>query len=150
MATGERLNFTGEFLRAHAPSAVLQPWPNPYGNPAVFLAGVGARMTEVAGEVADGFFAHSFTTERYLREATLCSRDASSPATMGSGFRSEWFAANRHRHNGPRYQLPMQPDGPKSLSMDQPQRIVRSLSCTGGMRSVTSSTPCPKPTNGRT
>ena len=28
-------------------------------------------MTEVAGEVADGFICHPFTTERYLREVTL-------------------------------------------------------------------------------
>jgi probable F420-dependent oxidoreductase len=28
-------------------------------------------MTRVAGEVADGFFLHGFTTERYLREVTL-------------------------------------------------------------------------------
>src|SRR5204862_5710564 len=29
------------------------------------------RMTEVAGEVADGMLVHGFTTERYLREVTL-------------------------------------------------------------------------------
>jgi probable F420-dependent oxidoreductase len=28
-------------------------------------------MTEVAGEVADGFLCHGFTTEKYLREVTL-------------------------------------------------------------------------------
>ena len=28
-------------------------------------------MTEVAGEVCDGFFCHAFTTEKYLREVTL-------------------------------------------------------------------------------
>ena len=28
-------------------------------------------MTQVAGEVCDGFIAHGFTTERYLREVTL-------------------------------------------------------------------------------
>ena len=28
-------------------------------------------MTEVAGEVADGFICHPFTTERYLRDVTL-------------------------------------------------------------------------------
>ena len=28
-------------------------------------------MTEVAGEVCDGFFCHGFTTEKYLREVTL-------------------------------------------------------------------------------
>jgi probable F420-dependent oxidoreductase len=37
----------------------------------VILAGVGPRMTQIAGEVADGFFLHGFTTERYLREVTL-------------------------------------------------------------------------------
>ena len=31
----------------------------------------GGRLTEFAGEVADGFVAHGFTTERYLREVTL-------------------------------------------------------------------------------
>lgn len=28
-------------------------------------------MTEVAGELCDGFFCHAFTTEQYLREVTL-------------------------------------------------------------------------------
>jgi probable F420-dependent oxidoreductase len=37
----------------------------------VFLAGVGELMTEVAGEVCDGFICHGFTTEKYLREVTL-------------------------------------------------------------------------------
>jgi len=39
----------------------------------VFLAAVGEKMTEVAGEVADGMLVHGFTTERYLREVTLAS-----------------------------------------------------------------------------
>ena len=39
--------------------------------PRIFLAGVGALMTEVAGEVCDGFICHGFTTERYFREVTL-------------------------------------------------------------------------------
>jgi probable F420-dependent oxidoreductase len=37
----------------------------------VFLAGVGPHMTEVAGEVCDGFIAHGFTTEKYLREVSI-------------------------------------------------------------------------------
>jgi probable F420-dependent oxidoreductase len=41
------------------------------GPPPIVLAGVGARMTEVAGEVCDGFLFHPFTTQRYLREVTL-------------------------------------------------------------------------------
>ncbi len=43
----------------------------PYGPPKVFLAAVGERMTEVAGEVCDGLICHRFTTERYLREVTI-------------------------------------------------------------------------------
>jgi probable F420-dependent oxidoreductase len=42
-----------------------------FGVPRIFLAGVGELMTEVAGEVCDGFICHGFTTERYLREVTL-------------------------------------------------------------------------------
>ena len=42
-----------------------------YGAPRVFLAAVGPKMTEVAGEVADGMIVHAFTTETYLRETTL-------------------------------------------------------------------------------
>ncbi|MHB8439939.1 MAG: LLM class flavin-dependent oxidoreductase, partial [Acidimicrobiales bacterium] len=37
----------------------------------VFVAAVGAKMTEVAGEVADGLLAHGFTTARYMREVTV-------------------------------------------------------------------------------
>jgi probable F420-dependent oxidoreductase len=50
---------------------MFDPGPNPFGNPRIFLAAVGEKMTEVAGEVADGVLAHGFTTERYLREVTV-------------------------------------------------------------------------------
>src|SRR5206468_3565886 len=36
----------------------------------VVVAGVGPRMTEVAGEVADGFMVHPFTTPEFLRTTT--------------------------------------------------------------------------------
>ena len=36
-----------------------------FGAPKVYLAGVGELMTQVAGEVCDGFIAHGFTTEKY-------------------------------------------------------------------------------------
>lgn len=42
-----------------------------FGVPKIFLAGVGQLMTEVAGEVCDGFICHGFTTEKYLREVTI-------------------------------------------------------------------------------
>ena len=49
----------------------FSPGENPFGPPPVWIAAVGERMTETAGAVADGVLAHTFTTERYLREATL-------------------------------------------------------------------------------
>lgn len=69
--TGERLAFRGEFYKHTLMTPFFDPGPNPHGNPPIYLAGVGGLMTEVAGEVADGFLCHNFTTERYLREVTL-------------------------------------------------------------------------------
>lgn len=66
-----RLNFRGEFYSHTLMTPFFAPDPNPYGQPKVMLAGVGARMSEVVGEVADGFLGHSLTTARYLREVIL-------------------------------------------------------------------------------
>ncbi len=70
-ADGSRLAFRGQFYRHTLMTPMFDPGPNPYGNPRIFVAAVGQRMTEVAGEVADGLLAHAFTTERYLREVTV-------------------------------------------------------------------------------
>lgn len=70
-ATGTPLRFRGEFYTHTLMTPFFDPGPNPHGNPPIFLAGVGELMTEVAGEVADGFLCHGFSTERYLREVTL-------------------------------------------------------------------------------
>ena len=68
---GDKLDFRGEFYRHTLMTPFFNPGPNPYGKPKVFLAAVGERMTEVAGETADGILLHGFTTERYVREVTL-------------------------------------------------------------------------------
>ena len=70
-ATGESLRFLGEHYTHTLMTPFFNPGPNPHGNPPIILAGVGPLMTKVAGEVADGFFVHGFTTERYLRQTTL-------------------------------------------------------------------------------
>ena len=71
---GTKLDFRGEFYK----HTLMTPFFTPdkgdlagFGPPKVFLAGVGELMTEVAGEVCDGFICHGFTTEKYLREVTL-------------------------------------------------------------------------------
>ena len=50
---------------------MFTPTNNPHGAPRVILAAVGPKMTEVAGEVADGLLVHGFTTPRYLANVTL-------------------------------------------------------------------------------
>ena len=69
--TGAPLAFRGDFYTHTLMTPMFDPGTNPYGNPAILLAGVGGLMTEVAGEVGDGLLVHAFTTERYLREVTL-------------------------------------------------------------------------------
>jgi probable F420-dependent oxidoreductase len=68
---GVPLDFRGEFYRHTLMTPFFNPGPSPYGLPSIFLAGVGPRMTEMAGEVADGFIVHPFGTERSLRELTI-------------------------------------------------------------------------------
>ena len=68
---GAPLAFEGEFYRHTLMTPMFDPGPNLYGDPPIFLAGVGPRVTEVAGELADGFFVHPLNTERSLRNLTL-------------------------------------------------------------------------------
>ena len=69
--TGGKPDFAGDFYTFNLMSPFFDPGPNPHGNPPIVMAAVGPLMTEAAGEVADGILCHGFTTERYLREATL-------------------------------------------------------------------------------
>lgn len=68
---GTLLDFRGDFYTHTLMTPFFSPGPNPHGPPKVFLAAVGTRMAEVAGEVGDGMLVHPFTTERYLKEVTL-------------------------------------------------------------------------------
>jgi len=69
--TGEKLSFRGDFYTHTLMTPFFSPAAHPYGAPPVYLAGVGEKMTEVAGEVCDGFFFHPLTSDRYLAEVTL-------------------------------------------------------------------------------
>ena len=65
------LSFEGEFYSHTLMTPMFTAPSNPAGAPRVYLAAVGPKMTEVAGEVGDGLIAHAFTTERYFREVTI-------------------------------------------------------------------------------
>jgi probable F420-dependent oxidoreductase len=68
---GSRLDFRGEFYSHTLMTPVFHPGPNPHGLPRIFCAGVGPRMTEVVGEVADGFFVHPFHTVDFLCSSSI-------------------------------------------------------------------------------
>jgi probable F420-dependent oxidoreductase len=68
---GTKLDFRGDFYQHTLMTPFFDPGPSEFGPPSVFVAAVGEKMTEVAGEVADGMLVHPFTTEEYLRQVTL-------------------------------------------------------------------------------
>ncbi len=65
------LDFHGEFYTHSIMIPAFDPGPNPYGPPPVYTGGFGPLMTQVAGEVSDGFIAHPFSTRKSLLENTM-------------------------------------------------------------------------------
>ena len=73
--TGERLSFRGEFYTHTLMTPFFNPGPNKFGAPPIFLAGVGPKMVEVVGEVADGFLVHPLHSPSFLDAVTLPALD---------------------------------------------------------------------------
>jgi probable F420-dependent oxidoreductase len=69
--TGERLDFRGEFYSHTLMPPLFNPGPVEGGPPPVWLAGVGPRMVETAGAVADGFLSHPLLSRSYLTDVLL-------------------------------------------------------------------------------
>lgn len=106
---GAELDFHGQFYRHTLMTPMFTPAGRDFPAPAVRVAAVGPKMTEIGGEVADGLIAHGFTTERYLREVTLPTLerglsksgrarsefDISAPIIVVSGMDEEAFVASR-------------------------------------------------------
>lgn len=65
------LNFDGEFYRHTLMTPMFNPGPNPFGKPPILLGAMGPRMTEVAGEVADGIIVHPFNTLPFVLDQQL-------------------------------------------------------------------------------
>ena len=87
----ERLDFRGEFYRHTLMTPLFMPDPSPWGPPPIMLAGVGAAMTRMVGEVADGLFVHPFHSPEFLRATTL---PALAEGWTRSGRRREDFTIN--------------------------------------------------------
>ena len=88
----------GRVLLAHAHGAVLQPGPNPHGNPQIMLAAVGPLMTETAGEVADGSSStasrpRAICARRRCRRSSAASRRPGAPARVSRSPRPAFVVA---------------------------------------------------------
>jgi len=68
---GSRLDFCGEFYTHNLMPPMFSPGANPYGSPPIYLGGVGAKMVEMVGEVADGLLVHPLNTPGFLNNVTL-------------------------------------------------------------------------------
>lgn len=68
---GSKLNFEGEYYRHTLMTPMFNPGPNEYGVPPIMLGALGPKMTEVAGEVADGLIVHPFNSMPFLEEKAL-------------------------------------------------------------------------------
>ena len=69
---GERLAIDGEHYRFTKLQPFFNPGPIAHPEIPVWLGAVGPKMSELAGEVADGLITHpTNTSPRYLRDATL-------------------------------------------------------------------------------
>ena len=69
--TGEPLNFRGEYYKLTLMSPFFNPGPISRPGIPIYIAGVNPGLARLAGELADGFVAHPFHTEAYLRQVLL-------------------------------------------------------------------------------
>jgi probable F420-dependent oxidoreductase len=65
---GTRPAFRGEFYRFTLMSPFFNPGPIDHPDVPIYLAGVGAGMTRLAGEVADGLIVHPLHSRSYLAD----------------------------------------------------------------------------------
>lgn len=85
---GVPLDYESEYYRHSKMQPMFTPKPNPYGAPDIVLGGVGAPMTRLAGELADGFVALPFHTPKFLEQYTV---PALSEGLAASGRKREDF-----------------------------------------------------------
>jgi len=66
--TGDALDFRGDFYTHTLMPPLFNPGPLDGPAPDIWLAGVGPRMVEAAGAVADGFICHPLLSRSYLAD----------------------------------------------------------------------------------
>ena len=142
--TGATLDFDGDFYTHTLMTPVFAPPPHAFGAPRVFLAAVGPRMTEVAGEVADGVITHGVSSPRYLREVTLPALERGLDTVGPHAGRRRGDVPGLHRGGRRPRKMAKARDGhapPPRRTTRRPPRTAPSSSCTAGVTCRPSSTP---------
>lgn len=80
--SGDRPSFRGEFYRFTLMTPFFDPGAIEHPMPPIYLAGVGAGMVALAGEVGDGLVVHPLHSRSYLAEVVL-------PAVRAAATRAE-------------------------------------------------------------
>lgn len=68
--SGGKLKYEGRYYKHTLLTPFFSPGPIDNPNIPIMLAGVGPRMTQLAGEVADGYMLHPFTNPAYFEQVT--------------------------------------------------------------------------------
>jgi probable F420-dependent oxidoreductase len=83
--TGDPLDFQGDFYTHTLMPPLFNPGPLGFPSPEIWLAGVGPRMVETAGAVADGFICHPLLSRSYLADELHPALAAGRASTGGDG-----------------------------------------------------------------
>jgi len=68
---GAPLNFEGDYYSFRLMTPFFDPGPISHPDIPIYIAGVGEYMSQLAGEVCQGFHAHPFHTVTYLDDVVL-------------------------------------------------------------------------------
>ena len=68
---GTALNFEGEFYQFSLMTPFFNPGPIEQPHIPIIISGLNPLISQLAGEVCDGFFVHNFHTPTYLKETVL-------------------------------------------------------------------------------
>jgi probable F420-dependent oxidoreductase len=69
--TGDRLNHRGDYYKLTLMTPFFAPGPIRHPDIPIYIAGVNTGLCTLAGEVANGFHAHPYHSEQYLKEVVL-------------------------------------------------------------------------------
>ena len=66
-----KLNFTGEFYQFTLMTPFFNPGPIEHPKIPIYISGLNPQITQLAGELCEGFYIHGFHSPKYIRETVM-------------------------------------------------------------------------------